>query len=437
MTPLAVSDRATQSMWDLIERLFPIHRSILGPGIARVLEVLGEAVPLQVRSFPSGLRCGSWTVPQEWSLEEAYVARLSGERVLDWRQHGLHVWLYSRPFQGRVSRAELLAHLVTRPDRPRAIPVAQTFYREQWGFCASQEQAAALTDPEYDVVIRSHLYDGVLRLGEAVLPGMLREEILLDSYICHPHLANDNQSGIAVAVELFKLLQRLPHRRYTYRLLLGPETIGPTVYLHQEPGLRQRFVGGYTFVCCGDPSPFHYRSSYAGDSVTDRAMRHALRYSGQAGSVEPFDVRSGTTGNEKAYNAPGFRIPIGSLRRAHIGAYPEHCTSEDNVSLLSPEALLQTLQVSWLAIQALERDVIYTPTFIGEPFLTHYGIYPHGSSLDELRPWDYLKAFVDGQRSLLAIAEQADLCVTAFDTAVTAFVQHGLLEEKLLTCNQA
>lgn len=416
-------------MWRLVSRLFPIFRSISGPGVKRVLDAIGEELPLTVREYPTGLACGSWTVPQEWEPLEAYVETLDGRRVLDWKDNGLHLWLFSRPFEGVVTRAELLKHVHTRPELPDAVPVRVTFYQENWGFCMSERQKQALDAEEYRVAVRTRLFDGKLRIGEAVLPGDSREEILLDSYICHPLLANDNQSGVAVAVELFKLIARLPRRRYTYRLVLCPETIGPAVYLHQDPGLRERVVGGYTFVSVGDSGKFHYRGSYAGDSVADRAMRHALYHCGIPGEVEPYDVRSGTTGNEKGYNAPGFMVPVGSLRRTHIGAYPEHCTSRDNLDFIKPEAMLGTLKLAWMAVQALERSATYRPNFVGEPFLTRYGLFPHGKRKEERFAWDYLKGFTDGRNSLIDIADKGGLFVADLDAAVAGFLEKGLMEE--------
>ncbi len=419
-------DPEKDAMWQLVARLFPMHRTIVGPGVTRVLDCIKQQIPLEVRAFPSGLRGGSWVVPQEWDVQEGYVETLSGRRVIDFQEHGLHVWMFSQPFEGIVSKDELLKHIRTSPVRPRAIPLEQTFYRRQWGFSASEEQVKALTESRYRVVLRTTFKDGVLRIGEAVLEGQSSREILIDAFICHPLLAY-YQTGIAVAVELFKLIASLPKRRYTYRLLLTPETIGPIMYLHHNEDVRRRIVGGYSLVCVGDPGKFHYRRSYDGASVADRSMRHALMHSGMEYEIEPFDIRTGTTGNEKAYNSPGFFVPVGSIRRTHIGGYSEAWTSDDNLELISPDSLLETLLVCWTAIQTLERDVVYEPLFVGEPFLAGYGIYPHDRSFEQMLPWDYFKAFVDGRRSLLEIAERAGAPIMDFDDVVEAFLEKRLV----------
>lgn len=413
-------------MWRLLTDVYPMHRTILGPGFARVLERIGQEVKLEVRTFPTGLRGGSWVVPKEWHVEEGYIETLSGQRIVDVRQHGLHVWMYSQSFEGVVSKEELLQHIRTSAVRPDAIPLEQTFYRSQWGFSVSQRHLEAMDEPRYRVVLKTVFTDGFLRVGEAVLPGQSSEEIIIDSFICHPLLAY-YQTGLAVAVELFKLIAALPTRRYTYRLLLTPETIGPLIYLHHHEDIRRRIVGGYTLVCLGDEGKFHYRSSYGGNRVTDRAMRHALAHSGYSYDIEPFDIRSGTTGNEKAYNSPGFYVPIGSVRRTHIGGYPEAWTSDDNLDLISPECLLQSLRLCWMAVQTLERDVVYEPLFVGEPFLSGYGIYPHDRSFDQMLAWDYFKAFVDGNRSLVEIADRAGKFITEFDDVVAAYRSKDLV----------
>lgn len=416
------------AMWDLAQRLFPIHRSILGPGITQVLDQIAREIPsLDVREFPTGTVGGDWTVPQEWTVDEAYIETLAGERIIDFADHPLHLWLYSRPFEGVVSRDDLLEKVVWSEQRPDAIPLLHSFYREDWGFGCTRAQYDSLTEASYRVVVRTRLYDGALRIGEAVLPGESEDEIVLDSYTCHPLLANDNQSGLVVSVELFKLLASLPRRRYTYRLILCPETIGPNILMHQDVALRERIVGGCHFVSCGDPAGFYYRRSFYGDSPFDCAMEHALRFAPGAVTVEDFAPLSGTTGNEKAYNAPGFFVPIGSFRRSQMG-YPEHTTSADDLTFITPDALLETLQTAWMALQSLERNVVFRPNFTGEPFLTRYGIYPTVTSKDEYMPWDFLKGFVDGETPLIEIANKAGLPVTAFDEAVTAFLGAGLIE---------
>jgi aminopeptidase-like protein len=418
-----------EDLWDLLTRLFPIYRSLTGPGFKQSLDLISEILPLQTMEFPTGSQCGSWTIPQEWDVREAYIETLDGKRIVDFSKNSFYILHYSRPFSGIISSDKLLEHIQVDSALPDAIPVRQTFYRDAWGFCLSQEERETLTDDFYRVAINTVFYDGALRIGEFYLPGIRHEEILLDAVLSVPATAN-NISGIAVAVMLMKLLAARENRHWSYRLFLTPETLGPIALHYLARDLVRNVIGGFTYTNLADRAPrFHYKKSRSGDTVTDKAMAHSLKHFDIPFEIQDYHVLPGSCGDEKAFNSLGIEVPIGAICRSPMGSYPEYFTSKDNLSFIDPDELFVSFKLCWGAIQALERTRFFKHQFEGEPFLTRYGLLPKIIHKKDRMPYDYLMAFSTGQLSLLEIADKAGLPVTEFDEAVQLMIKCGLVAE--------
>lgn len=418
-----------QLSWRLLEKLFPIYRTIMGDGFKRSLEIIQKIVPLRILKFKSGQKCGSWTIPQEWQVKEASITDGRGKRVVDFAVNPMHLWQYSRAFEGKVSREELRSHIAISEQAPEAIPLGVSFYSRNWGFSVTKKQWEALLDADYTVKIDTSFKNGQLTIGELFLPGQKKEEVLIDAVLSCSSLAN-NLSGVVAAVCLAKMLSSIKKRRYSYRFLFTPETIGPIAYYYNRKAEVKKIVGGYTLVNLADKNHFHYKKSRPGDTVCDQAMAHSLRFFGEKNSIGEYDVLTGTCGNEKAYNSLGIEIPVGSLRRSPLGSYPEYDTSADNLSFVDAAKLFSSLQVLWGAIQSLERNFLYEHRFEGEPFLTGYGLFPKIKSDIDRIPYDYLMGFTTGRTSLLEIAERASLPVTCFDEPVRLMMEKGLLKRR-------
>jgi len=209
MTPGSLKEYDTEElallgeeMYRFASELYPICRSITGDGIRQTLAKIGERIPLAVSEVPTGTEVYDWTVPKEWNIQDAYIKNLRGERVVDFQQLNLHVMSYSAPVHATLSLTELRPHLHTLSDRPEWVPYRTSYYREDWGFCLTHKQMLALEDTEYEVCIDSSLKEGSLTYGECYLPGQSTEEVLISCHACHPSLANDNLSGLAVATAL-------------------------------------------------------------------------------------------------------------------------------------------------------------------------------------------------------------------------------------------
>jgi len=420
-------------MWAMMEELFPVYRCLCGPGFKKSLEIVSSYLPLEYLDFPSDTQVFDWKIPKECHVREAYVIGPDGKKYLDFAENNYHLWLYSQPFDGEVSYEELLEHVTTYPALPDAIPLKPTYYRPMWGFCASQNQLEAMPKGTYRVHIDTEHTAGFLRMGEHYLPGESDQEIMITSYLCHPQGANDNLSGVVVATELFQMLAALPKRRYSYRLVIWPETIGSITYIYHHRERLKKVLGGYVVLCVGAGEDYTFKRSFAGTSIIDRAAEHALRNSGFGFTSIPYDQAHGS--DERQFNMVGLRLPFSCIMRGRPGFFKEYHSSADNLQFVRPANLADSLKMHWDAVCAIERTATYRCNSVVEPFLTAHGIYPFrfgsggGRVGNQFGQAYYYIMGADGERDLLQIADDAGLPITAFDPAVEDFLKVGLLEE--------
>jgi aminopeptidase-like protein len=420
---------AGEDMLRLATELFPICRSITGNGVRQTLQILARHIPIDVKEVPSGTPAFDWTVPREWNIRGAFIARLDGTRVIDFADHNLHILQYSTPLDAIVPVEELRRHLHALPDQPDWIPYRTSYYNENWGFCLTQNQLDTLTDPAYRVVIDASLEAGHLTYGECVVRGERPEEVLFSCHVCHPSLANDNLSGMVVATQLMRHLQRT-RPRFTYRLLLIPGTIGSLTWLAQNEDKVARIRHGLVLSCLGDAGGMTYKESRRREAEINRIVAHVLRHAGGPHRVTPF-VPYGY--DERQYCSPGFDLPVGCLMRTPNGEYPEYHSSADNLSLLRPESLARSLEVIRRIVAVIEGDAIYrslNPK--GEPQLGRRGLYAamggqRSAGFDQMALL-WVMNLADSHHSLLDMAERAEIPFAAIRAAADALAGVGLLE---------
>ena len=362
---LASLDReaAGRSMMDLAAELYPIPRSLTGDGVRATLERIGRRIPLDVQELPTGTPILDWTVPREWNPREAWIRDPAGRKVVDFADHNLHLVGYSAPVHRRMTLDELRPHLHSLPEQPDLIPYRTSYYEETWGFCLPHRLLESLPDGEYEVLVDASLEDGAMTWGECLLPGSTAEEVLVSSHVCHPQLANDNLSGIAVAVQLAETLAAVPERRYGYRFLFAPGAIGAIAWLARNRGRLDAFRHGLIAANLGDAGAFHYKKSRRGDQEIDRAVVAALAGLGEDLVTEdffPFGY------DERQYCSPGFDLPVGVLTRTPWGKYPEYHTSADDLSFIGAEALAGSL-AAYLAIAAVLEEGLAAPALRRRP----------------------------------------------------------------------
>jgi aminopeptidase-like protein len=417
-------------MYQWVRDLFPINRSVTGEGVRQTLAYLGNLVPrMTLHSVPSGTKAFDWTVPDEWTIRDAYIADAHGNRLVDFRANNLHVVGYSEPVDTWLSLDELKRHLHTLPDQPNAIPYVTSYYARRWGFCLTHDDYLRLADGEYHAVIDSSLQPGVLNFGELILPGDSQQEILLSTYICHPSMANNELSGPAVATALALWLMSLPARRFTYRIVFVPETIGSIVYLsHHLDALKRNVVAGYVVTCVGDDRAYSFLPSRRGDTLADRAAR--LTLDELVGDYQSYSFRNRGS-DERQYCSPLVDLPVASVMRSKYGTYPEYHTSLDNLDLVTPSGLEGGFNVLRGCIERLERNHVYKAVVPCEPQLGKRGLYPTLSTKDTQAQVQLLTdvlAYVDGQTDLIELARQVEAPFSACADIAERLLAEGLLE---------
>lgn len=420
------------TMFHLAERLFPICRSITGNGFRKSLEIICEILPeIVVYEVPSGTQVFDWTVPKEWNILGGWIKKKSGEIIVDFNDSNLHVVGYSVPVHKIVSREELLEHVYTIPNQPEWIPYVTSYYKERWGFCMTEKQKQTLTDDEYEVLIDSSLSDGSLTYGELVLQGETQDEILISTYLCHPSMANNELSGPCVQTELVKYLKSLPKRRYTYRFIWNPETIGSITYLSQNwESLQQHVKAAFVLSCVGDNRTYSMVCSKYADTIADRVLENVLKYHYPAYKRYSFLERGS---DERQYGSAGIDLPVCGFCRSKYQEYPEYHTSADDMSLISPEGLAGAYEVMVKVVNALEHNDYYVMTCKCEPQLGKRGLYPtisrKGSNYS-VRTMQHFIAYADGRNDLIGISNILNTPIDELIPIKDKLMEHQLLKIK-------
>jgi len=417
-----------EAIYSLASEIYPICRSITGPGVRETLGLLRRHIPIQTQEVPSGTIVFDWTIPNEWVVHGAFIRNAAGEKVVDFADHNLHLVGYSRPVHAVMPLAELRRHIHTLPDQPDLIPYRTAYYSEQWGFCLAHRQLEALPERLYEVVIDTTLQPGSLSWGEYLHSGESTEEFLLSAHICHPSLANDNCSGLALLAVLGERLSRLS-TRYSYRFLFAPGTIGAIAWLAANEAGAERIRHGLIVSGVGDAGGPTYKKSRRGDALIDRAMTHVLRHASASSSILEFFPYGY---DERQYCSPGFNLPVGLLQRSQFGTFPEYHTSADDLDFIKPEHLAASYSLVVSAIEIVEKD--WQPLSVlpkCEPQLGKRGLYDavggRRAGPVESMAFLWILNLADGKHSLLDMAERSKLAFSTITDAADLLRDRGLI----------
>lgn len=421
---------AGDEVLSLIEELYPLNRSITGPGLRATIEILGRFLfPLHVVEVETGTQVFDWTVPREWSVSEAFIEHQSGRRIVDLRDSTLHVMSYSAPVDTTLTLEELRPYLHTLPNHPDWIPFRSSYHEETWGFCIADRVARAMPPGNYRVVIRSQLYPGSMTLAEYVHPGRTEDEVLVFAHTCHPSLCNDNLSGIAIAAYLASYL-RGRETRLTYRFVFAPATIGSIAWLALNETRLPRIRHGLVLAMLGDAQPLRYQLTRDGAAPIDAAVRHVLRSQYSDAEILRF---SPWGFDERQFATPGINLPVGRLTRALPGQCAWEHTSADNLDVITPQALAESWRACLRIFDVLERDsrfINLQPK--GEPQLGRRGLYrAMGGHYQDVPHRQLALLWVlnqsDGRTTLLDIADRAGLAFDLVAEAAAELEAVGLL----------
>ena len=415
------------AIYALVRELYPLARSITGNGVRESLARLQEVAPLVIHEVPSGTPVLDWEVPPEWNLRSAWIEGPDGRRIVDADRSNLHVVGYSVPVQGEFALEDLQAHLHSDPARPDVIPYRTSYYSPAWGFCLTHRQRADLRPGRYRVHIDATLEPGSLSYGEVVVPGSSADEFIIYTHTCHPSLANDNASGMAVSAFLARWLAGEP-RRLTYRVVFGPGTIGSITWLARNRDAVPRIVGGLVLGLLGDAGPLTYKRSWSGASLADRAAEAVLRQESPGARFLDF---SPWGYDERQFGSPGFRLPVGRLTRSAEEGYPEYHCSADDLALVQPGALAGSLGAARAILTLVDANrTLRNLSPFGEPQLGRRGLYrslggPASPELQRALLW--ILALGDGEHDLVDACCQSGLPAAALLEAQSALRSAGLL----------
>lgn len=421
-----------EAMYGLAKRLFPICRSITGNGFRESLGIIREIVPeIEINEIPTGTQVFDWTVPKEWNVNAGYIESLDGVKIIDFKDCNLHVLGYSLPIDMIIGREELLEHIYTQKEQPDWIPYVTSYYKERWGFCMSENQKNKLVDDKYHVKIDSRLENGSLTYGDLVIPGSTTDEILFSTYLCHPSMANNELSGPVLQTELIKYIKSLPNRRYSYRFVFIPETIGSITYCSQNLSILQKNVkAGFVLSCVGDNRAYSYIASRYADTLADRVLSNVLRHHTHGEYVTYSFLKRGS--DEREYCSPGVDLPVVGFCRTKYGVYPEYHTSADNMDLISPDGLQGAFDVMKKVINTLEYNYYYKVTCKGEPQLGKRGLYPtisqKGSYSSVIAMKDLL-AYSDGKNDLIGISDIINQPIDVLIPIINKMIDNQLLSK--------
>lgn len=395
-------------MLDLAIELYPINRSITGDGLRKSLNLISRVVPLKKKKFTSGKKVFDWVVPEEWIINDAYIFDLKNKKkYANFKINNLHVIGYSKPINKIISLTELKKNIHVDKKNNKAIPYITSYYKKTWGFCLSQNQLKSLKNQKYKVVIDSSFKKGVMDYGETLVKGKSKKEIFFSCYLCHPSMVNNELSGPVISTALIKYLNSLKNRKFSYRFVFVPETIGSIAYINKNiKKLKDNMISGFVINCAGDNRDYSYVQTPQKDTLADEIMKSSF-IGLKRSSIYAFKDRSS---DERQYCSPGVELPVCSFSRSKAGSktYPEYHTSLDDFSVVTKKGLEGSFEVFKNIIDIFETSPFPKSKNRCEPFLTKRNLYPTLSKksnidIDLKNLLDFL-AYSNGKRSVFTIS---------------------------------
>lgn len=409
-------DKHGEAAYALARRIYPIYRSVTGKGVRETFHILKEYLSdvgeLVVHEVPSGTKVFDWTIPKEWIIHDAFIEDEDGKKIIQFSDNCLHVVGYSTPVDKWVEYDDLIKIIHTQPDQPDVIPYVTSYYKEQYGFCMSEDQKKKLKKGRYHIYIDSELFDGFLSYAELKLRGQVDQEVLFSTYSCHPSMGNDNCSGIVLQTELAKYIGSKNGLHYSYHFVFLPETIGAIAFLSHKDNLmylQSHCIGGYTLSCVGDDGDYSIIKTRSGKSLSDRILMNILKHSHcYRGEVyrEYSYLERGS--DERQYNSPGVGLNITGFCRSKYWEFPEYHTSLDTIDFISSAGLQGSFSIMRRVVESLEHNKIYMTKMPCEPQLGKRGLYPNTSqkgTYDNVEDMINFLGYADGKSDLVEISD--------------------------------
>lgn len=406
----------TKKYYDIVKKdIYPLATSLTGRGAKSFLNIIQKNFPkLKIYKVKSGKKVFDWRIPPEWNIKEAYIIDKNNKKIINFRNHNLHIVGYSIPLNKFLSKKELFEKIHSIKEQPNAIPYVTSYYFRDWGFCTTHKHKTFLekkysNSDIFKVVIKSDLNSkGHLCYGEYVIPGKSKSEILISTYICHPSMANNELSGPIVSMSLINYFKKFKSLEKTLRFVFLPETIGSITYLNKNiDKLKKNVIGGFNLSCIGDEKQHScmltkYENSLSDQSILATYKKLKLKYKKYSFLERGSD--------ERQYNSPGIDLKIASIFRSKYGEYKEYHTSLDDFNLVTKKGISEGAKVAMNAIKILSKKIIPKYTILCEPQMGKRNLYSNLSfkhnkkSFNSRKLMNFLQ-YADGSNDLVKISK--------------------------------
>jgi aminopeptidase-like protein len=425
----------------LFDDLWPICRSLAGPGFDKSLQILKKHIPFKIIKIRSGKRVYDWKTPKEWELLSAELFTEKGKLILSTKETNLHVLNFSEPYSGLVSFKELNKHLYSNKDLPGAVPYVTSYYKNNWGLCISHNKRRKLNKKiKYRVVIKTKKKNGFLKYGSYFLKGKTKETIIITSYLCHPSMANNELSGPLAMVALYKKLLNLKIRHFNYHFLIWPETIGAISFLaNTKKNEIKNIFAGLVLSCLGGPQKKitfkHSRKNWLGEKTyIDNLVNFFVKKEAKNFNHREFSPVWGS--DERQLCSPKINLPVVQVSKTFYGEYKEYHTSYDNKSFMNINSITNSVEDIFLFIRFMELNRNYLKPVIkgGEPMLSKRGLYPSVNTFTkniEMKNFNNLFkiiSLIDGKRNLIEIFNFLNISIKEFVNTIELLQQKHLIK---------
>lgn len=419
-----------QRMMQFIRSVYPLQRMINSEGMDDAFKVVQNDIPETIiHEYLSGSVCRDWIVPKGWKVKEAWLKDKQGNEIANFINDPLFVAAYSEPVSGWFSKEAISAHVRSHPTKPGAYFLehrnAYNYKLVDWGITLPKNIWENLDEGDFQVHIDVEWSDRSMKVAEIFVQGESEEIISISAHI--DEICNDDLSGCAVGMELIRYIQQLPKRKYSYQLLLVPETIGTFFYVFNNLERVKKTIGMYNLETVGAGESWVLKKALSRDSYIELALKCGLDNSGfPYREINFFD---GYGNDERVYEWPTLKIPGVALQRYPFHEYHSGDDTPDNIDQL---LLFNAFQISIEFVTVLENDFIPVYTSVIPPWLSRHDLY-YDSKDDssKFHRFNNLVLFnIDGMKKISEIAQLSGLSFNEVHDYLQKFIGKGFIKKE-------
>ena len=416
---------------NFLNETFNLKRSLSGRDNFKTLAIIKKKIPILIKSFQSGKKVFDWKIPKVWTLKDAYIKDSNDKKIVDVKKNFLHVASHSIKINKKLSWP-LLKKNVFYSKHTSGIPYRTCYYNNDWAFCVSKKQYKLLKKKQkFKVFIDSNKKPGKMHFGEIFISGKSKKEILLSTYICHPNMANDNLSGIVTLVGIVQYLLKRK-RKFSYRIIFIPETIGSIAYLKKNQIKVIENTHFAIVVCnCGGSGKYSFKKSFENENEINFLIKENFKKNKISYKQYPFEPFGS---DERQYSSHPFRINTASIFKDKYYEYKQYHTSLDNLDFVSPKNIKLSIDLYISLIKLIEKSDIYLKKNYAETMLSKYKLYNIAGgefNLKKIQIKKILKIlfYCDGTLSNKAISRLTSIKINEVNNLMKKFEKKKIVQK--------